>query len=133
MLLGQGDPDPVRIVIADDDHLFARMARARLAERSEFEVVGIAENGREAVELADELEPDLVLMDVSMPVLDGVEASRLIHAAENPPAVVLMTGEDGELEARAYEAGAAGYLRKSAGLGAVVDVIIAVLATAPVC
>jgi DNA-binding NarL/FixJ family response regulator len=133
MSFGQGVLDPVRIVIADDDRLFAEMVRMQLSSREEVEIVGIAATGKEAVELAEELEPDIVLMDVSMPVLDGIEAARVITAGSDPPAVVLVTGEDGELDARAYKAGAAAYLRKSAGLGALMDVIVAVSLTAPVC
>jgi DNA-binding NarL/FixJ family response regulator len=133
MSFGQGARDPVRIVIADDDRLFAEMVRAQLSSREEVEIVGIAATGTEAIELAEELEPDLVLMDVSMPVLDGVEAARAITAGLDPPAVVLVTGEDGELNARAYDAGAAAYLRKSAGLSALMDVIVAVSLAAPVC
>jgi DNA-binding NarL/FixJ family response regulator len=133
MSFGQAVLDPVRIVIADDDRLFAEMVRMQLSSREEVEIVGIAATGKEAVELAEELEPDIVLMDVSMPVLDGIEAARVITAGSDPPAVVLVTGEDGELDARAYKAGAAAYLRKSAGLAALMDVIVAVSLTAPVC
>jgi DNA-binding NarL/FixJ family response regulator len=133
MSFGRGAGDPVRIVVADDDRLFAEMVRMQLSSREEVEIVGLAANGEEAVELAEELKPDLVLMDVSMPVLDGVEAARTITAGSDPPAVVLVTGEDGELDARAYEAGAAAYLRKSAGLAALMDVIVALSFTAPVC
>jgi two-component system, NarL family, nitrate/nitrite response regulator NarL len=133
MSFGQGALDPVRIVIADDDRLFAEMVRMQLSSREEVEIVGIAATGKEAVDLAEELEPDLVLMDVSMPVLDGIEAAETITAGSDPPAVVLVTGEDGELDARAYQAGATAYLRKSAGLAALVDVIVAVSLTAPVC
>jgi DNA-binding NarL/FixJ family response regulator len=133
MSFGQGAPGPIRIVVADDDQLFAEMVRRQLGSREEVEIVGIAANGEEAVELAEELEPDLVLMDVSMPVLDGVEAARAITAGLDPPAIVLVTGEDGELDARAYKAGAAAYVRKSAGLAALMDVIVALSATAPLC
>jgi DNA-binding NarL/FixJ family response regulator len=116
---------PLRVVIADDDRLFARMMRARLSALPEIEVVGLAADGRRAVALAEELEPDVVLMDVHMPVMDGVEATRLIRALEEPPAVVLITGEDAAADAAAFEAGAAAYLRKSGDLIDVVDVIVA--------
>jgi len=116
---------PLRVVIADDDRLFARMMRARLSALPEIEVVGLAADGRRALVLAEELEPDVVLMDVHMPVMDGVEATRLIRALEEPPAVVLITGEDAAADAAAFEAGAAAYLRKSGDLIDVVDVIVA--------
>lgn len=116
---------PLRVVIADDDRLFARMMRARLSALPGIEVVGLAADGRRALALAEELEPDVVLMDVHMPVMDGVEATRLIRALEDPPAVVLITGEDAAADAAAFEAGAAAYLRKSGDLIDVVDVIVA--------
>jgi DNA-binding NarL/FixJ family response regulator len=118
-------PLPVRVVIADDDRLFARMLRTRLNEQPDIEVVGMAEDGRRAVTLVEEFEPDLVVMDVNMPVMDGVEATRRIRALESPPSVVMITGEDDDADARAYEAGAAAYVRKSGDLVALIDVIVA--------
>jgi DNA-binding NarL/FixJ family response regulator len=115
----------LRVVIADDDRLFARMLRARLSALPEIEVVGLAADGRRALALAEELEPDVVLMDVHMPVMDGVEATRLIRELDEPPAVVLITGEDTAADAAAFEAGAAAYLRKSGDPIDVVDVIVA--------
>jgi len=116
--------DRIRVVVADDDWLFARMLQVRLSAHPDLEVVGTAGDGSEAVALAEELAPDIVLMDVTMPVLDGVEATRLIRALPEPPAVVLVTGED-EDDLGAYEAGAAAYLRKSLDLVSLIDVIVA--------
>ena len=110
--------------MVDDDWLFARMLQVRLSAHPDLEVVGTAGDGSEAVALAEELAPDIVLMDVTMPVLDGVEATRLIRALPEPPAVVLVTGED-EDDLGAYEAGAAAYLRKSLDLVSLIDVIVA--------
>jgi DNA-binding NarL/FixJ family response regulator len=122
----QGPPQtPLRVVIADDDRLFTRMMGVRLGALPGIEVVGLAADGRQAVALARKLEPDVVLMDVHMPVMDGVEATRLIGALDTPPSVVLITGEDEEADAAAFEAGAAAYLRKSGDLVDVVDVIVA--------
>jgi DNA-binding NarL/FixJ family response regulator len=121
---GTAPPELLRVLIADDDRLFARMLRARLSAVADIEVVGLAANGRQAMALAEELKPDVVLMDVKMPVMDGVEATRLIRALENPPSVVLITGEDEAADAAAYEAGAAAYLRKSTDLFRLVDVIV---------
>jgi DNA-binding NarL/FixJ family response regulator len=126
---------PTRILIVDDDAFFVEMLRTALLDRDDFVVVGTACNGREAYDLAAELKPSVVLMDVSMPVLDGVEATRLIHGLDDPPTVVLITGEETEAtDAAAYEAGAAAYLRKSEDLPMLVGVIVAVsrLAAAPV-
>jgi two-component system, NarL family, response regulator EvgA len=125
---------PTRILIADDDPSFVEMLRTALLAHEDFEVVGTAGNGQEAYDCAVELKPSVVLMDVSMPVLDGVEATRLIHLLDDPPAVVLITGEEAKAtDAAAYEAGAAAYLRKSEDLPLLVGVIVAVsrLAAAP--
>jgi DNA-binding NarL/FixJ family response regulator len=123
-----------RILIADDDPSFVEMLRTALLDHEDFEVVGTAGNGQEAYDCVVELKPSVVLMDVSMPVLDGVEATRLIHRLDDPPAVVLITGEETATDTGAYEAGAAAYLRKSEDLLMLVGVIVAVsrLAAAPV-
>ena len=103
------------------------MLEAALLEHDDFTVVGTAENGREAYERAVELKPSLVLMDVSMPLLDGVGATRLMQKLPDPPTVVLITGEQVEAsDAAAYEAGAAAYLRKSDDLPMLIGVIVAV-------
>jgi two-component system NarL family response regulator len=110
------------------------MLRTALLDHEDFHVVGTARNGQEAYDLAVELKPSVVLMDVSMPLLDGVEATRLIQGLDDPPAVVLITGEETEAtDGAAYEAGAAAYLRKSEDLPMLVGVIVAVsrLAAAP--
>jgi DNA-binding NarL/FixJ family response regulator len=116
-----------RVLIADDDRFFAEMLRAALAAHDEFDVVGIFENGAEAVEGAQSLKPALVLMDVAMPMLDGIEATRLLRELDDPPLVVLITGEASEADdRRAYAAGASAYLRKSEELPSVIDVVVAV-------
>lgn len=116
-----------RILIADDDPSFVEMLRTALLDHEDFDVVGTASDGQEAYDCVVELKPSVVLMDVSMPVLDGVEATHLIHRLEDPPAVVLITGEETKAtDAAAYEAGAAAYLRKSEDLLMLVGVIVAV-------
>ena len=118
---------PTRILIADDDTAFMEMLRTALLDHEEFEVVGVARNGQEAYDRAVELKPSVVLMDVSMPVLNGIEATRLLHGLDDPPTVVLITGEEAEAtDAAAYEAGAAAYLRKSEDLPFLIRVIVAV-------
>ena len=126
MALRQGPPDPIRIVVADDDPLFPRMVRAHVSARPEFEVVGIATNGLEALELSDELAPDVILMDVGMPLLDGIEAAQILRDRPDPPAVVLITGDDGASAARAYTAGVAAYVRKPADLVVLMDIVLTV-------
>jgi DNA-binding NarL/FixJ family response regulator len=118
-------PDPLRILIADDDRLFARMLRTRLNAHPHLEIVGIAGDGSKAVALAEELEPDLVVMDINMPVVDGIEAARQMRGLVHVPKVVLVTGEDGDVGAKPYDAGADAYLRKSVDLVSLIDVIIA--------
>ena len=103
------------------------MLRNALASHDEFDVVDLVENGAEAVESVRELKPGVVLMDVAMPLLDGIEATRRMRELDDPPTVVLITGEESRSnDKRAYEAGAAAYLRKSLELVAVIDVIVAV-------
>lgn len=104
----------VRVLIADDDPLFIEALEAILGIESEIEVAGRANDGEEATRLAGELEPDVVLMDLSMPVLDGFEASRRIRAeAPTTTTVVVLTGSSyAEDVKKAYDAGASGYVTK---------------------
>jgi CheY-like chemotaxis protein len=135
MPLGSLPPplDPTRIVIVDDDRVFVEMLHTALSEHDAFDVVGIAANGEEAMERVEELKPSLVLMDVTMPVLDGVEATRQMQELPEPPSVVLITGEDHDADTAAYEAGAVAYLRKTDDLPLLISVIVAVsrLSAAP--
>jgi DNA-binding NarL/FixJ family response regulator len=102
----------VRMVIADD-HRMLRDGLRRSMEDNDVDVVGEAANGEEAVRLAHELRPDIVLMDVTMPVLDGIEATRVIRSRLAGTQVVILTMHgDSELMRRALQAGAAGYLVK---------------------
>lgn len=79
-----------------------------------FHVVGEAANGLDAIELVGQLHPDLVLMDVQMPGIDGIETTRRIRALQNPPAVVVMsTHESGDYDSVAIAAGAVGFVPKS--------------------
>lgn len=104
---------PVRVLVVDDEPLFVEMIEALLARDARFEVVGTAENGREAVARAVALAPDVILMDISMPVMDGVEAVRIIRS-RNPEACILMlTGSSISADVdRSRQAGAAGFLTK---------------------
>src|SRR5437762_13780327 len=85
-------PKPLRVLIADDHRLFAEALEAILAADDRIEVVGQAGDGGQAVELARKLDPDVVLMDVSMPVLDGFQATREIRAETEGVRVLMLTG-----------------------------------------
>jgi two-component system, NarL family, response regulator DegU len=115
--------DGIRLLLADD-HTMLREALRRAMEAADLTVVGEAADGDEAVRLAAELLPDVVLMDVSMPVLDGVEATRRIHRDHPDVAVVMLTMHaDADVVARALSAGAIGYLVKDASMSEVVDAV----------
>jgi DNA-binding NarL/FixJ family response regulator len=104
---------PVRVLIVDDQRLFAEALQAILSTDSRVDVVGRAEDGARAVELAREQAPEVVLMDISMPVLDGFEATRRIRAELPATRVLMLTGSDAVQDvARARSAGAAGYVTK---------------------
>jgi DNA-binding NarL/FixJ family response regulator len=105
----------VRVLIVDDQEPFRQAARAVVELTDGFEVAGEAETGEEAVDLARELEPDLVLMDVNLPGIDGLEATQRILNGSAGRVVVLMvsTYEADEYAPRAAEAGAAAYIPKS--------------------
>ena len=108
--------EQLRVLIADDHRLFAESLRALLCEDERVEVVGIAQTGDEALQLATRLLPDIVLMDFSMPGLDGMEATRRINDLGLPCRVLLLTGDqDDDVAAHAHEAGAAGFVRKEQG------------------
>jgi DNA-binding NarL/FixJ family response regulator len=101
------------VLIADDHRLFAEALAAILATDERFEVVGQAHNGENAVELATAKEPDVVLMDIQMPKLDGVEAAKRIKKKRGSAQVLMLTGSSSSADvARAREAGVAGYVTK---------------------
>ena len=114
---------PVRVLLADD-HQLLRQAIRRALEDAGMEVTGEAGDGAEAVRLIDQASPDVVVMDVSMPVLDGIEATRRIHAAAPDLAVVVLTmhGEE-RLRKEAIDAGAAGFLTKDVSMTEVVRTV----------
>jgi len=115
--------NPARVLLADDHRMLREGLRWAMQDQG-LEVVGEAADGHQAVRLAEQLRPDVVLMDVSMPVLDGVEATRLIHRAQPAVAVVMLTMHaDGDLMARAFQAGAVGYLVKDCSSEEVVSAV----------
>ncbi len=103
----------IRLLLVDDQNLIRRGLRALLKTDPELEIVGEAENGRDAIDLIATLQPDVVLMDIRMPIVDGVAATRIICTqALAPKVLVLTTFDDREYVTQALQAGAAGYLLK---------------------
>ncbi len=106
--------ETVRVLIADDNVLFARTLETILEDDERFEVVGKAKDGIEAVELAESRHPDVVLMDITMPRVDGLEATRRLRELGSPAHVVVLTESDfaGDI-VRAQRSGADGYVPKT--------------------
>ncbi len=116
-------PGPIRVIIADDQALFREGLRTVLEARG-LEVAGEAANGEEAVSLAARVEPQVVLMDLRMPVEDGVAATRRIRALPRAPQVIaLTTFDDDESVFEALRAGAIGYLLKDTASAKLVEAI----------
>jgi DNA-binding NarL/FixJ family response regulator len=104
-----------RLLVADDQAVVRLGFRALLDSQQDLDVVGVASDGREAVALASRLHPDVALMDVRMPVLDGIGATRQLRELPQPPRVLIMTTFDlDEYVYEALRAGASGFLLKDA-------------------
>lgn len=104
----------IRLLLADDQALFRQGLAALLAWEEDFEILEQANQGKEAIALAEKLQPDVILMDVRMPICDGVEATRIIH--QSYPCIrilMLTTFDEDEYIWRSLEAGALGYILKS--------------------
>ena len=103
----------IRVLLVDDDALVRSGLRMMLAGAPQIEVVGEADDGRGVLAAVDKHRPDVVLMDIRMPQLDGIEATRLLRAQPAAPEVIVLTTFDAdELVLRALRAGAAGFLLK---------------------
>ena len=113
------------MLIADDHRLFAEALEAILGTEDRLEVAGRAADGREAVELARELTPDVVLLDISMPVMDGFEAAAEIAQLEGRPAILMLTGSNAPQDIdRARRSGASGYVTKDSIAATLVNAIL---------
>ncbi|MDL4817321.1 response regulator [Actinomadura opuntiae] len=119
----------VRVLLVDDQPLLLVGLAILIGDTDDLEVVGEAGDGREAVRLVRELRPDVVVMDIRMPGMDGIEATRQATAEPDPPKVlVLTTFDDDEYVYGALRAGASGFLLKSMALDAILDAIRVVAA-----
>lgn len=115
---GRGSPaeraTPIRTLIVDDSRASLTSLRAFLKAETALDLLGLATDGQDAVRLSQALHPDLVLMDVQMPRLNGLEATQQIKAGSPAPKIILITIHSGpEIRARAQAAGADGFLTKS--------------------
>ena len=117
-----GQKRPKKVLIAEDEALF-RLDLVELLTEEGFEVVGQAADGEEAVKLARELEPDLIIMDVKMPGMDGITAAEIIGEERIAPILMLTAFSQSELVERARDAGVMGYLVKPFGANEVVPAI----------
>lgn len=115
---------PIKILIADDQSLFREALRTLLNAYPGLEIVGDACNGEEALRLAFTLNPDVVLMDLRMPVVDGVEATRkIVKLGKNIKVIVLTTFDDDETVFEGLRAGAVGYLLKDVSADKLIEAI----------
>ncbi len=117
---------PIRVLVVDDHQIFTHALETVLNDDRRFEVVGTAATGREAVTLAKSCAADIVLMDMSMPVLDGPAATRRLLALDPPPRVIALSGHtDGLSRTAALDAGATAFVTKSGAFDELVETILA--------
>jgi two-component system NarL family response regulator len=120
-------PRAVRVLIADDHRLFAEALEAILAADERIDVVAYARDGSEAVELWEEHRPDLTLMDIAMPVMDGLAAAREITKRDENARILMLTGSNAPADVdRSRRAGAAGYVTKDRIAAELIDAILEV-------
>jgi two-component system NarL family response regulator len=121
----EGGQPVIRVLVVDDHRIFTHALETVLNEDGRFEVVGTAATGREAVKLAKSCAADVVLMDMSMPVLDGPAATRRLCALDPAPRVIALSGHtDGLSRTAALDAGATAFVTKSEAFDELVDVIL---------
>ena len=120
-------PDRIRVLIADDHRLFGQALEAILATDDRLEVVGHAGDGSEAVQLALAVKPEVILMDISMPIMDGFQATKQIRKQRPHARILMLTGSNSRVDVdRAREAGAAGYVTKNRIAAELIDAILEV-------
>lgn len=118
----------IRILIVDDHEIMREGLVALLRKHDEMEVIGEASDGRGAIQMAQELSPDIVIMDISMPNLNGVEATRrILHKCPNVRILALSTYSDRSMVAKMLKAGAAGYMLKESAFSELIKAIEAMV------
>ena len=124
----RADVVPIRVLIADDHALFRRGLEMVLKEEPGIELVGQASDGPEAVRMAGEALPDVVLMDIRMPKINGIEAARQVKEVAPSAKIVMLTVSDEEEDhVEAIRAGASGYLLKGIPLDEVAEAVRALI------
>lgn len=114
----------IRLLLVDDNAGFLKVAADILSQHPELLIVGLTQSGEEAINLVGDLRPDLVLMDMSMPGIGGLEATRRIKKVRSAPSVIILTLNEGtEFSSSAYEAGADGFVTKSEFVDALLPAI----------
>jgi len=118
-------PQKIRVLIADDHRMFAEALEAILGTDERLEVAGQASDGAEAVRLALRLQPNVILMDIAMPIMDGLQATKQIRKQWPSASVLMLTGSNSKSDVdRAREAGAAGYVTKERIAAELIDAIL---------
>ncbi len=121
-------PDRIRVLIADDHRLFGQALEAILATDDRLEIIGHAADGAEAVQLAQSVDPDVILMDIAMPIMDGLQATKQIRKQKPQACILVLTGSNSRNDVdQAREAGAAGYVTKDRVAAELIDAILEVV------
>jgi DNA-binding NarL/FixJ family response regulator len=123
-----GAPTVVRVVVADDDASLRLLLRLTLQQHAQLEVVGEAGDGEQALALVEHHDPDLLVLDLSMPRMDGLEVLRALGRRPRPVIAVLTGFDDRELEAQVLRSGAAVFLTKGAAFEELNDRLLALIA-----
>jgi len=121
----QGAKHPITVVIADDHRSFGEALEVALDKERDLRVIEVVTDGQSAIDSATKEHPDVVLMDLQMPGVDGIEATRRIHDESTGTVVIILSGQQADEVglARAIQAGARGYLRKTEAVGGLADAI----------
>ena len=120
--------DRIRVLIADDHRLFGQALEAILATDDRLEVIGHAADGAEAVQFALNVDPDVTLMDIAMPIMDGLQATKQIRKQKPQGCILMLTGSNSRSDVdQAREAGAAGYVTKDRIAAELIEAILEVV------